>query len=166
MVWNKEKDLDKALLVNQVALFLQTFCFMIELLAFPVNNVKLCRSFRYCSCLTRFGSMFPFISPGNIKNLWLSDVSKKYKKVTLTSPGSILVICRNYNVLQSFCFLFLFDQIFLETIRTIVKDELAAHEAAIKKLINSNMKSANEWLDKLSTEVAELTKSLEHIQDQ
>ena len=110
--------------------------------------------------------MFPFISPGNIKNLWLSDVSKKYKKVTLTSPGSILVICRNYNVLQSFCFLFLFDQIFLETIRTIVKDELAAHEAAIKKLINSNMKSANEWLDKLSREVAELNKSLEHIQDQ
>ena len=57
------------------------------------------------------------------------------------------------------------DQILLETIRTIVKGELAAHEAAIKELINSNMKSTNEQLDKLSTEMAELTKSLEHTQD-
>ena len=58
------------------------------------------------------------------------------------------------------------DQILLETIRTIVKDELPAHDAAIKKLINSNMKSTNKQLDKLSTEMAELTKSLEHTQDQ
>ena len=58
------------------------------------------------------------------------------------------------------------DQILLETIRTIVKDELPAHEATIKKLINSNMKSTNKQLDKLSTEMAELTKSLEHTQDQ
>ena len=58
------------------------------------------------------------------------------------------------------------DQILLETIRTIVKNELAAHEAAIKELINSNVKSTNERLDKLSTEMAELTKSLEHTQDQ
>ena len=58
------------------------------------------------------------------------------------------------------------DQILLETIRTIVKDEPATHEAAIKELRNSNMKSTNERLDKLSTEMAELTKSLEHTQDQ
>ena len=58
------------------------------------------------------------------------------------------------------------DQIILETLRTIAKDELSAHEAAIKKLINSNMKTTNEQLDKLSTEMAELTKSLEHTQDQ
>ena len=30
-------------------------------------------------------------------------------------------------------------QILLEAIRTIVKDELPAHEAAIKEVINSNM---------------------------
>ena len=35
------------------------------------------------------------------------------------------------------------NQILLETIRTMVKNELAAHEAAIKELINSNMESAN-----------------------
>ena len=58
------------------------------------------------------------------------------------------------------------DQIILETLRTIAKDELSAHEAAIKKLINSNMKTTNEQLDKLSTEMAELTKSLERTQDQ
>ena len=58
------------------------------------------------------------------------------------------------------------NQILLETIRTIVKNELAAHEAAIKELINSNMESANKWLDKLSTEMTESTKSLEHTQDQ
>ena len=39
----------------------------------------------------------------NIKNLWLSNISKKYKKVTLTSTGLILFVRRNYNVLQSFC---------------------------------------------------------------
>ena len=54
------------------------------------------------------------------------------------------------------------DQILLETIRTIVKNELAAYEAAIKELINSNVKSINERLDKLSTEMAELTKCLKH----
>ena len=58
------------------------------------------------------------------------------------------------------------DQILLETIRTIVKDELAAHEAAIKELINSNMKPTNERLEKLSTEMTLLTKILEHTQDQ
>ena len=58
-------------------------------------------------------------------------------------------------------------QILLETIRTIVKeDELAANEAAIKEHINSNMKSTNERLHKLFTEMTELTKSLEHTQDQ
>ena len=58
------------------------------------------------------------------------------------------------------------DQILLETIRTIVKDEASAHKAAIKEIINSKMKSTNGRLDKLSTEMAELTKSLEHTQDQ
>ena len=43
---------------------------------------------------------------------------------------------------------------------------MSAHEASIKKLINSNMKTTTEQLDKLSTEMAELTKSLEHTQDQ
>ena len=58
------------------------------------------------------------------------------------------------------------DQILLKTRRTIVKDKLSAHEAAIKELIKSNMKSTNERLGKLSTETAELAKSLEHTQDQ
>ena len=49
------------------------------------------------------------------------------------------------------------DQILLEAIRTIAKDELSAHEAAIKQIINSNMKPVNEKLDKLSTEKADLT---------
>ena len=104
MVWNKEKDLDKAVWVNQVVLFLQSFCFTIELLTFQANNIKLCRSRRYCCCLIHFRSIFPFVPPKNIKNLWFSDVSKWYKKLTLTSTGLILVVYRNYNVLQSFCF--------------------------------------------------------------
>ena len=44
----KEKYLDKAVWVNQVVLFLQSFCFMIELLAFQANNIKLYLSRRYC----------------------------------------------------------------------------------------------------------------------
>ena len=83
MAWNKEKDFDKAVWVNQVVLFLQSFCFTIEPLAFQANSIKLCRSRRYCSCVTHFGLIFPFIPPENIKNLWFSDVSKVYGKLTL-----------------------------------------------------------------------------------
>ena len=103
MVWNKEKDLDKAVWVNQVNLFLQLFYFTIELLLFPADHIKLYHSRRYCCCLTHFGSIFSFVLPETIKNLWLSDVSKGHKKLTLTSTGFILVACRNY-VLQFFCF--------------------------------------------------------------
>ena len=45
------------------------------------------------------------------------------------------------------------DQILLQIIREIVKDELAAHEATIKELKNSSMKSTNERLDRLSKEI-------------
>ena len=101
MAWNKEKELDKAVWVNQIALFLQSFCCTIELLA---NNIKLCRSCRYCSDFTLCGSILSFMPTKNIKNLWSSDVSKVHKKLKLTSTGLILVVYRNYNVLQSFCF--------------------------------------------------------------
>ena len=104
VAWNKEKDLDKPLWFNQALLFLQPFCFTIELLAFQTNNIKMCRSRRHCSCLTHFVSKFPFMPHKNIKNLWFSDVSKGYKKATFTSTGLILVVCRNYNVLQFVCF--------------------------------------------------------------
>ena len=63
----KEKDLDKAVWVNQVVLFLKYFCFTIELQAFHASNIKLCRSRRYCCCLTHFGSIFPFMPPENKK---------------------------------------------------------------------------------------------------
>ena len=96
MVWNKEKDLDKAVWVNQVDLFLQLFYFTIELLLFPADHIKLYHSRRYCCCLTHFGSIFSFVLPETIKNLWFSDVSKGHKKLTLTSTGFILVACRNY----------------------------------------------------------------------
>ena len=103
MVWNKEKDLDKAVWVNQVVLFLKSFCFTIELLALQASNIKLCHSRRYCCCLTHFGSMFPVV-PLKTKNMWFSGAFKWYKRQTLTSTGFILVVYRNYNVLQSFCF--------------------------------------------------------------
>ena len=38
MVQNKEQDLHKAVCVDQVVLFLQLFCFMIELLAFQASK--------------------------------------------------------------------------------------------------------------------------------
>ena len=104
MIWNKEKGLYIADWVKQVFLFLQSFCFTIELLAFQANKITLCRSRRYFCCLTLFGSIFPFVLPENIKNLWFSDVSKWCKKLTLTSTGFILAVYRNYNVLQPFCF--------------------------------------------------------------
>ena len=48
------------------------------------------------------------------------------------------------------------NQILLETIRTQSRMNRLL-EAAIKELINSNMKSINERLDKLATEMEELT---------
>ena len=80
------------------------FVCSIEPLAFPASNIKLCHSRWYCSCLTHVGWIFPFMPPEKIKNLWFSDVSKVYEKLTLTATVLILVVCRNYNILQSFCF--------------------------------------------------------------
>ena len=57
MVWDKEKDLDRAVWVDQVNLFLQPFSFTIELL---VLQAKYC-SPQYCSCLTHFGLIFPYM---------------------------------------------------------------------------------------------------------
>ena len=51
-------------------------------------------------------------------------------------------------------------------IQQIVKDQLVAHEKTIKDLINSNMKATNERLDKIATEMGELSKSLEFTQSQ
>ena len=48
----------------------------------------------------------------------------------------------------------------------IVKEELAAHEKNIKALINSNLQTTNERLDKIATEMDELSKSLEFMQSQ
>ena len=104
VVRNKEKDLDKAVWVNQVVLFLQSFCSTIELLALQANNIKLSHSHRCCCCLNHFGSIFLFVPPKKIKDLWFSDISKWYKKLTLTSTDFTLVVYRSYNVLQSFCF--------------------------------------------------------------
>ena len=81
----QRKYLDKAVWFNQVVLFLRSFCFMIELLAFQVSNIKLYLSRRCCSFVTHFGSIFPFMHPENIKNLWLSDVSKGYENLTKIS---------------------------------------------------------------------------------
>ena len=104
MLWNKEREFDKDFWVNQVVLFWQLFCFMIELLAFQANNIKLCHSRWYCSCLIHFRSIFPFMPTKNIKYFSFSGVSKGYKKLTLTSNCLILVVYRSSNVLQSFCF--------------------------------------------------------------
>ena len=40
LVWNKEKNLDKAVWVNQVFLFFQSLCFTIELLTFQANKTN------------------------------------------------------------------------------------------------------------------------------
>ena len=64
-----EKDLDKVVWVDQVVLFLKSFCFTIELLAVQASNLNqiVRRSRKYCSCLTHFGSIFSFMLNENIK---------------------------------------------------------------------------------------------------
>ena len=53
-----------------------------------------------------------------------------------------------------------------ETIRKIVKDELASHQLAIKEIINDSIKVANDRLDKISQDVTDLKQSLEFTQEQ
>ena len=91
MVWNEEKDLDNAVWVTQVTLFLQSFCFTIELLAL----LYMFKPFRI---------NIPFYAPWKHKNYVVFWCFQGYKKLTLTSTDLILVVYRNYNVLQSFCF--------------------------------------------------------------
>ena len=58
------------------------------------------------------------------------------------------------------------DEPISDIIRHIVKEELAAHEKTIKAVINANLKATNECLDKIATEMGELSKSLEFMQSQ
>ena len=48
------------------------------------------------------------------------------------------------------------QQALLETIRKIVKDELASHQLAIKEMINDNIKVTNDHLDRISQDVTDL----------
>ena len=58
------------------------------------------------------------------------------------------------------------DEPISDIIRHTVKEELAAHEKTIKAIINANLKATNESLDKIATEMGELSKSLEFAQSQ
>ena len=53
----------------------------------------------------------------------------------------------------------------LDIKRNIVKEEFKIHESNIKKIISSNVNKTNEYLDKLSSEVVDLTASLEFTQN-
>ena len=48
-----------------------------------------------------------------------------------------------------------------DIIRNIVREEFKIHESNIKELINSNVNKTAERLDKLSSEIVDLTASLE-----
>ena len=51
-------------------------------------------------------------------------------------------------------------------IGNIVKEELQAHEVVLQEIVSSNLKVANERLEKLSREVSDIKESLEFTQKQ
>ena len=53
-----------------------------------------------------------------------------------------------------------------DIIRQMIKEELAPHEKPIKALINSSLNATNEHLDKIATEMSELSETLEFTQRQ
>ena len=53
-----------------------------------------------------------------------------------------------------------------ETIRKIVKEELAVHEIVMKEIISANIKNTNDRLDNILKEILDLKESLEFTQDQ
>ena len=52
------------------------------------------------------------------------------------------------------------EKALLETIKKIVKDELASHQLAIKEMINDNVKVTNDRLDRISQDVTDLKQVL------
>ena len=58
------------------------------------------------------------------------------------------------------------EKALLETIRKIVKDELAPHQLAIEEMINDNIKVTNDRLDRTSQDMTDLKQSLEFTQEQ
>ena len=48
------------------------------------------------------------------------------------------------------------EKALIETIRKLVKDELASHQLAIKEMINDNIKVTNDRLDRISQDVTDL----------
>ena len=53
-----------------------------------------------------------------------------------------------------------------ETIRKIVRKELEAHQGKVSEIIKSQLTNTNDCLDKISQEVADLTKSLDFTQEE
>ena len=54
----------------------------------------------------------------------------------------------------------------IETIRKVVREELEDHQEKVSEIIKSKLTNTNEHLDKISQEVADLTKSLKFIQEE
>ena len=57
------------------------------------------------------------------------------------------------------------EKALLETIRKIVKDELASHQLAIKEMINDNVKLTNDCLDRILQDVTDLKQVLNSRKD-
>ena len=53
-----------------------------------------------------------------------------------------------------------------ETIRKVVKEELAVHEIVMKEIISANIKNTNDRLDNILKEILDFKESLEFTQDQ
>ena len=58
------------------------------------------------------------------------------------------------------------NEVLIETIRKIVTEELEDHQEKLCEIIKSQLTDTNECLDKISQEVADLTKSLEFTQEE
>ena len=81
------------------------FNYTIELLAFWDNNIKLCHSCQYCGCLTYSESIVSFMPPEISKICDFRMFQRRIKNQQWTQIFDlILVVYKNSNVLQSFCF--------------------------------------------------------------
>ena len=54
----------------------------------------------------------------------------------------------------------------IQTTRKIVREELEDHKEKVSEIIKSQLKNTNNRLDKVSQEVADITKSLEFTQEE
>ena len=91
------------------------------------------------------------------------QLNNKLKSTTKMSLRTIQVSTHDQNTPCSLATNFNVEE-FLEMIRKIFKEEIKNHGEKVGEIIKAQLENTNNWLDRTSQEVVDITKSLEFTQ--